>query len=152
MNKTNLQRASDQLHHAKQTPQWLAEKIGVWNQVRLIRQTLGMTQSQLGARTGMCQSAVAKIENEKTDVQLSTLEKIAQALECEVVVRLVPKKEIAQLLDEKSEDVARKLLSISAANAAVELQKPDDKYIELHIQEKKEDILKHHRSKLWDTP
>lgn len=150
MNKTLLHRISAKMHSLGEAPKWLHEKLSASEQIRLIREALGMTQKQLGERTEMGQSAIAQIESKNGDMQISTLQKIARALECELIVRLVPKKEITQLLDQKSEAAARKLLSISTANTALELQKPGDKDIELVVREKQAEFLTKHRSWLWE--
>ena len=44
------------------------------------RRTLGLSQTQVAARMGTSQSAVARIENGATDVLLSTVDRYATAL------------------------------------------------------------------------
>ena len=150
MNKTTLFKLNEIFRSVTAVPDWLWERLPVTDQIRLIRETLGMTQDQLAERIGVGQSAVAQIENKKAaDIQLSTLEKIAIALNCELLVRFVPKEEMKDLLDKKRGELALKLLSISTGSTALEMQKPQQKYIEKEIEEKKEDILKKHRSQLW---
>jgi DNA-binding Xre family transcriptional regulator len=63
---------------------WIAE----------IRSLLLMTSSQLARRVGVSQSVISnlqKSEREKT-ITLKSLEKVANALECELVYVLIPKK------------------------------------------------------------
>jgi transcriptional regulator with XRE-family HTH domain len=45
------------------------------------RQALGLSQTEVAARMGTSQSAVARLERGDTDVRLSTLERYAAALE-----------------------------------------------------------------------
>jgi ribosome-binding protein aMBF1 (putative translation factor) len=44
------------------------------------RQALGLSQTEVGARMGTSQSAVARLESGAVDVRLSTLERYAAAL------------------------------------------------------------------------
>ena len=74
----------------------------------------------------------------------------AQALNCELLIHMVPKQEIVQLLEEKSTEKATKLVSVSSGNTALEMQLPEKKYIDLQVTEMKEEILKKHRKTLWE--
>lgn len=61
--------------------------------IRTVRTALGMSASQLAKRLGVTQQAVANTErNERNGtVSLCTLAKVAEALDCELVVELRPK-------------------------------------------------------------
>jgi len=54
------------------------------------RQQRGLTQSALGARLGLPQSHISKIERGRTDLRLSSLIELARQLDLELV--LVPRK------------------------------------------------------------
>jgi HTH-type transcriptional regulator/antitoxin HipB len=53
------------------------------------RRSLGLGQAELGARVGLPQSHISKIEQGTVDIQLSTFIQLAHALELELV--LIPK-------------------------------------------------------------
>jgi transcriptional regulator with XRE-family HTH domain len=53
------------------------------------RQALGLSQTEVAARMGTSQSAVARLEAGALDVRLSTLARYAQALGDDVDVRLL---------------------------------------------------------------
>lgn len=57
---------------------------------RLVEQrvSLGLTQTEVAARMGTSQSAVARLEACDADVRISTLERYAAALECSLELRL----------------------------------------------------------------
>ncbi|HXY43340.1 MAG TPA: helix-turn-helix transcriptional regulator [Acidimicrobiales bacterium] len=57
------------------------------------RLDLGLTQTEVAARMGTSQSAVARLESGDADVRLSTLERYAAALSHELEWHLKPKKE-----------------------------------------------------------
>jgi transcriptional regulator with XRE-family HTH domain len=46
-----------------------------------VRQTLGLSQTEVAARMGTSQSAVARLERGDADVRLSTLQRYAAALD-----------------------------------------------------------------------
>ncbi len=60
--------------------------------VRAIRDALGMSAAELGARMGVSQARVSQIERAEVDhaVKLATLDRAADALGCKVVYALVP--------------------------------------------------------------
>lgn len=87
----------------------LAVPSGGW--VRTIREALGMSTRQLGARAGMSGQAVAKIERseETGTVQLATLRRLADELDCELVYALVPRSGLR-------DTVRRRALELAAAH------------------------------------
>jgi predicted DNA-binding mobile mystery protein A len=60
--------------------------------VRAIRDALGMSAAELGARMGVSQARVSQIERAEVDhaIKLETLDRAADALGCKVVYALVP--------------------------------------------------------------
>ena len=133
-------------------PKWVINKLTITAQMRLIREALGMTQSQLADRVHVPQSAIAKLENKDgVDVRLSTIKKIAAALNCKLIVSLVPNEEIMTTLDKKSLEKAQKLVSISTSNSAVELESPDKRVVDLQVEEMQKQILERHKKTLWDS-
>lgn len=121
------------------------------DQIKGIRETLGMTQEQLAERCGFSQSYIADIENgRRENLELSTLNKIAEGLECSMQIRIAPDKEIGQILDEQSAKVAKKIVAITSGSTALEMQLPDKKIIEEEIRKTQKDLLEH-RSSLWQN-
>ncbi len=56
--------------------------------VRTLREAKGLNQTELADRAGMTQSAVARFESGGTVPTLPVLERLARALEVELVVQL----------------------------------------------------------------
>lgn len=83
---------------------------GGW--IRAIRYALGMTAADLARRVGVTAPAVSQIERSETQqtIQLSTLRRVAEALDCAVVYALVPRVPIAQSVSERARFVAREEL------------------------------------------
>ncbi len=61
--------------------------------VRAVRDALGMTTRQLASRMGVSQPSVVKLEQSEANgtVQLATLRRAADALNCDLVYALVPR-------------------------------------------------------------
>ena len=78
--------------------------------IRAVRLALGMSAAQLGKRLKMSQQAVAKLElNEQSGaIGLATLTKVAEALDCDVELRLVPRTSL--------EETVRKQARLKAQN------------------------------------
>ncbi len=143
---------SEKFKSIHEVPDWLKHEIPVSHEIRLIRQALGMSQEQLADKIGSHQHFIAHVENDSSnDVRLSTLKKIAQGLGCELVVNLVPKKIITETLEDKSLEVARKLISVSSGNACMEMQLPEPDFIQDQVKELQGKILSKYRSSLWQT-
>jgi predicted DNA-binding mobile mystery protein A len=61
--------------------------------VRAIRDALGISQAQLAARAGISRATVQKLERAESQrrITLASLDRLAQAMGCQVAVALVPK-------------------------------------------------------------
>lgn len=64
-------------HHSKSVNLDETTKIG--NIIRNARKKAGLTQEQLAIRSGMSRFYISRLENNKTDVELSTFRKIVEA-------------------------------------------------------------------------
>lgn len=95
---------------------------GGW--VRSIRAALGMTVQQLARRVGVSQSSVSQIEKSESArrVQLDTLARIADALDCELVYALVPRRPLSAIVSERRRAIATERYLRTAHSMALENQ------------------------------
>lgn len=122
----------------------------IGDQIRTIREILGMTQTQLAERSSLTQSMIAGIETgERDNPSFATVIKLAEALNCSFISQLSPKKDIPVFLEEQSNHLARKIVAISSGSSAIELQSPSPKVVEEEILQIKKDLLGKHKSALW---
>ncbi|HRY85500.1 MAG TPA: helix-turn-helix domain-containing protein, partial [Candidatus Omnitrophota bacterium] len=150
-NRTFEFEVSEMFRSKTEAPDWLAKDMPIGQQVRLIREALGMTQAQLARRCGIRQSMIAKIESDlDLDLRLSTMRKLARGLDCRLLDRLVPDEAIEKVLDQKSLEAAKKLVGLSKSTAGLEKQMPDDRYIELQVREMQQRIREKRASSMWD--
>jgi predicted DNA-binding mobile mystery protein A len=79
---------------------------------RAIREALGMSTAQLAARLGIKQPSVIAIEQSeaKGTIELATLRRVAEALDCTLVYALVPNRPLEQTVRERARLFARRRL------------------------------------------
>ena len=96
---------------------------GGW--LRAIREALGMTQVQLGARAGISRQSVQDFERAEAErrITLESLDKVARAMGCRVVYALVPEGgTIDDLRQRRAEALAEALLKPADHSMKLEAQ------------------------------
>lgn len=78
--------------------------------IRAVRDALGMSAAALAARLGTTGSAVIRLEqSESADrVRLDTLRRAADALGCDLVYLLVPRRRLTTVVRERARQLARR--------------------------------------------
>jgi predicted DNA-binding mobile mystery protein A len=96
--------------------------------IRAIRDALGMTAEQLGDRMGVAQPTVQRFEQSEVEgtIQLSTLRRAAEALDCEVVYALVPRTSLQDTYERAARAVAARELGQISHSMALEDQAVED--------------------------
>ncbi len=104
--------------------------------VRALRDALGMTGAQLGARMGIRPQTVETIEKSEAagTIQLSTLRRAAEALDCTLVYALVPNTSLETMVNERARKIAMRELKRVAHTMRLEAQGTDDADLEARIQ------------------
>jgi predicted DNA-binding mobile mystery protein A len=93
--------------------------------IHYMRTALGLTLSELGKLVSLSTATVAQAERREVDgqVNLSTLKKMAEAMDCDLVYAFVPKKEMKTLIHDKAFAKARKILGLADLHMKLENQK-----------------------------
>ena len=122
----------------------------IGEQIKGIRESFGMTQEQLAMRTGLSQSMIADIENgRRSNMGMETLNKLAMGLDCFYVSHLIPKRNIETALEERSFEVANKIISASSGSMAIEMQLPEKTAIDAQVRTLQKELLEKHKAALW---
>lgn len=58
--------------------------MSIGKNIKIARKNAGITQKELGRRLGVTQQTIAMFENNKTNIKSSTVERIANALGCDI--------------------------------------------------------------------
>jgi predicted DNA-binding mobile mystery protein A len=124
--------------------------------IRAIREALGMTAEQLAKRLGVKQPSVVALEQSeaKGTIELATLRRAAEALDCTLVYALVPNKPLEQTLRERARLFARRRSepiehSMALEDQALEDQKVQRKETEAMIDEV---VRETNPRRFWDEP
>lgn len=123
---------------------------GDW--IRILRESLRMTQAELARRAKMTQPHLAGIESGKTDPQISTLKRIFEAMSCDLVLEPRPRKPIKEVLRGRARSVALQRLKQSMGTMALEHQAPEADVFKQLLEKHTDEILTDRREKLWRQP
>lgn len=144
-----LVQISEKFKSLKAIPVWF-KSLGHWSsQLKNIREALGMTQKQLAKRANTTQQNIARLEKNEVSPSIDTLSKVAKALECELIIGLIPRDNLSKIVEERAKQIAKSINEQSVANAAMELQKPNVNLVKISINEFKENLIKNKRDLLW---
>lgn len=117
-----------------QTGDWLRQMLprlqsaprGGW--IAATRDALGMSRSDLARRLGVSPSSVLKLENSERagTVQVDTLRRAAAALDCELVVLVVPRQPLQSRVDQQRLKLYNATFNRAAAHMKLEDQAVSD--------------------------
>jgi predicted DNA-binding mobile mystery protein A len=127
-----------------------ARPAGGW--IRAVREALGMTQRQLAQRVGRKPQTLLDLQAREAaqTIQLNTLREIAEAMDCELVYALVPRKPLDEILEERARLVAGQTLRRTAHSMELERQGLGAREQERAMVREVERLLSGSRRKLWE--
>jgi predicted DNA-binding mobile mystery protein A len=122
--------------------------------VKAIREALGMTAAQLGARIGVSQSRIARIERDEAHdaVTLATLRRVAEGLGCTLVYALAPNEPLDEMLKARARAAADAQLKRTHHSMGLENQALDKGDLEAERERLALAILAGDPRRLWDGP
>jgi predicted DNA-binding mobile mystery protein A len=122
---------------------------GGW--LRAIRQALGMTTRQLAKSVGVTQAAVADAERSeaKGDITLATLRRYANAMDCDLVYALIPRRPLEEVVASRAEQLAREQVLRVRHSMSLENQLTDTEHLEREVASLRRQLLEGKRSRLW---
>jgi predicted DNA-binding mobile mystery protein A len=129
------------------SPTSYAQPVRGW--VKAIREALGMSTAQLAKRAGVRQPSIVALEQSeaKGSIELGTLRRIAEALDCKLVYALVPNQPLEQTVRERARLFARRRLDPIEHSMALEDQRAPRRETEALIDE----VLREtNPRRLWD--
>ena len=117
--------------------------------IRAIREGLGMTAEQLAKRLHVTQPSVVALEQSeaKGTIELATLRRVAEALDCTLVYALVPNKPLEETVRERARKFIRRRLAAVEHSMLLEDQTVTERDAEARLEE----ILREtNPRKFWD--
>ena len=120
--------------------------------VRAIRDALGMTGVQFAKRLGIRPQSVEALERSEANgsIQLKTLRRAAEALNCTLVYALVPNASLDEAVRVRARKIATRELGRVAHTMKLEAQGTGDANLEARIEAYIRDVLK--ERDLWNEP
>ena len=118
--------------------------------VRAIRDALGMSSRQLAARMNISQPAVVQLERSEADgvIQINTLRRAAEALGCDLVYVLVPRRTLDEIVRDRARLLALSEVSNVDRTMRLENQGLTPKQLERRVDAYAEKLIASGR--LWD--
>ena len=105
--------------------------------IKAIREALGMSMAQLAKRLGIKQPSVVELEQSeaKATIELATLRRVAEALDCTLVYALVPNKPLESAIRDRARAFARRRRGPVEHSMLLEDQKVTAKNAEARLDE-----------------
>lgn len=122
----------------------------VFTLLRIIRNSLWMTQAQLARRVGLPQSHIARIEKGKRDVQLSTLKKIFVAMGAELSLRPAFRQSPKITVKVRAKALAERRVQRLMGTMALEKQSPDPKTRQALLRSELARIITAKSTAIWE--
>ena len=120
--------------------------------IREIRDSLGVTTTQLAKKLGVSQPAISQLESSEREgsITLKTLARVADALDCKLVYALVPKTSLDDALHERAFGLAKQLITQVDHHMTLEGQKVSPEELETAIVELAEELIRNRDRRIWD--
>lgn len=132
----------------------LREKIGSISTHRWIsdlRKMLHMSQKQLAKRAKITQPTLSQIESGKTNVKIETLERIFNALFCEIIMLPLPFVNFEECIKSQAKAAAKQQLKRWAGTMAMEDQLPSEDFLDKKVEEVADELIRSGTTKIWDV-
>lgn len=119
--------------------------------VKAIRESLGMSASALARKLSITPASIAKLEKAEAEekITLSSLRKLAHALDCELQYTLVPRQSLEKILEDRAMTVARSRLHPISHSMSLEDQSVDQFSSEKQVEILAKELLDGPRRNLW---
>jgi predicted DNA-binding mobile mystery protein A len=119
--------------------------------IKAIREGLGMSSEQLAKRLGVKQPSVVALEQSeaKGTIELATLRRVAEALDCTLVYALVPNKPLETIVRDRARILLRRRRAPVEHSMLLEDQAVSAKDSKARLDEF---VRETNPSRLWDEP
>jgi transcriptional regulator with XRE-family HTH domain len=141
---------SNKFKSTEHLPEWLSNYPNFNDQIKLIRETLGMTQEQLAIMVNRSLRSIQHIESGHAMPRITTLYEIANALNTKLKILLIPRQNIEEYLSERATKKAQELVKLSKTSSALEIQSPSEEESKEQVKKLKREILEKKRHSLWN--
>ncbi|WP_254073728.1 mobile mystery protein A [Burkholderia sp. S171] len=119
--------------------------------LKVIRESLGLTERQQADRLGITGSTLHKSESAEAEerITLGQLRKLANGLDCELVYALMPRKPLTQVVEDRARSIALQEVSGVAHTMSLEDQRPTTDRLRKQVEHRTAELLRGRWSDLW---
>lgn len=120
--------------------------------IRTLRKALGMSSPQLAERLAVSKSQASQMERMEVDdrITLKQLRRVADALDCDLVYALVPRKSIDDMVRDQARAKASKLVARADVHMKLEAQPLSNKQLQAQVDAEVERLLREMPRDLWE--
>ncbi len=120
--------------------------------LRMVRNALGMSGTQLANRLGVTKARISKAEQDEQtgSVTLKTMQNMASAMDCRFVYAVVPENEIEEIIKKRAYQKAREQIKSASTQMALEAQALNDRQLAFAVDELASKIIEKMPSDLWN--
>jgi predicted DNA-binding mobile mystery protein A len=121
--------------------------------LKAVRESLGLSTTQLAKRLDLAQSTVAELETreKKGNVSIEMLQRTAKAMDCELVYVILPKnKSLDKILELRARRAAEKIISNVSHSMKLEDQETSKQEKEAQIQSLAKELKEALDPQLWE--
>jgi predicted DNA-binding mobile mystery protein A len=152
MKKAYQQLLRDQIDRKTKVLSKLAGDIPAGGWIRSIREALGLSGRQLAVRMGITQASLAGFEKRELagTASLSSLRKIADAMDCDLVYAIVPRKPVTKLLEDRARVIATQRVDRINVSMGLEQQANSPSYRKKMIRMEVKRLMEEAPEELWE--
>jgi predicted DNA-binding mobile mystery protein A len=120
--------------------------------IRAIRESLGMSSTQLAKRLGITKQSLGRIEKNEISgaVTIETLKRVANALDCDLHIALVPRTSLHSIIEKRALEVASKVVARTAIHMDLEKQGTDASFQQKRVKELADELIRTGDHRLWE--
>lgn len=118
--------------------------------ITLIRGQLRMSQRALARRAKIPQSTISKIESGRLQPNVSTLRKILNSVECDLLITAIPRESLETIQKNQAITKAKRKIQYLQGTMSLEKQEPDQEMLRELINDEIKDLLESSGTELWE--
>ena len=120
--------------------------------IRTLRKALGMSSPQLARILGLGKAQVSQMERMEIDdrITLKQLRRVAEELDCELVYALVPRTSIQEMIRERADFKAKKIIEAANQHMILESQQLNERSLNEQLNLETNRLIQDMPRDLWE--
>lgn len=120
--------------------------------IRSFRKALGMSGPQLATRLGVSKAQASQMERMELEdrITIKQLRRVANALDCQLVYALIPRKPVADMVRERAQLKAKQLVRKADVQMALEAQQVSSEQLAVQTEMEVDRLLREMPRDLWE--